>query len=372
MSTDLNMEYQEVKFGEIAKHISKRVEPSETTLKIYVGLEHLDPDSLKITRHGVPSDVAGQKLLVKKGQIIFGKRRAYQRKVAVADWDCICSAHAMVLEAIPGKILPEFLPFFMQSNQFMDRAVEISEGSLSPTIKWKILAEQKFSIPTISSQKKCVLILEKLLSVITQHVELKKTLTLLKKIQLQDLFNTNKGKWIEIKVCEFGKIITGNTPSKADDKNYGAHINWCTAEDLSGKYVYDSKLKLSEAGSKRARIIGPNNVLITCIASIGKNSITKVETAFNQQINGIELNENYDPEFVYYLFEANLDKMLAIAGFTAVSIINKSNFENLKLKIPEDQATRYLIGNRLKKIDYLLESLDFKTNSLINIYKSLV
>lgn len=153
MSTDLNMEYQEVKFGEIAKHISKRVEPSETTLEIYVGLEHLDPDSLKITRHGVPSDVAGQKLLVKKGQIIFGKRRAYQRKVAVADWDCICSAHAMVLEAIPGKILPEFLPFFMQSNQFMQKAVEISEGSLSPTIKWKTLEKQSFMIPKVEFTK---------------------------------------------------------------------------------------------------------------------------------------------------------------------------------------------------------------------------
>lgn len=156
MSTDLNMEYQEVKFGEIAKHISKRVEPSKTTLEIYVGLEHLDPDSLKITRHGVPSDVAGQKLLVKKGQIIFGKRRAYQRKVAVADWDCICSAHAMVLEAIPGKILPDFLPFFMQSSQFMERAVDISEGSLSPTIKWKVLENQIFKIPDIIFQKKII------------------------------------------------------------------------------------------------------------------------------------------------------------------------------------------------------------------------
>ncbi len=160
MSTDLNMEYQEVKFGEIANHISKRVEPSETTLEVYVGLEHLDPDSLKITRHGVPSDVAGQKLLVKKGQIIFGKRRAYQRKVAVADWDCICSAHAMVLEAIPGKILPEFLPFFMQSNQFMERAVEISEGSLSPTIKWKILEQQNFKIPKPEYQTQILNILK--------------------------------------------------------------------------------------------------------------------------------------------------------------------------------------------------------------------
>ena len=131
MSTDLNMEYQEVKFGEIAKHISKRVEPSETTLEIYVGLEHLDPDSLKITRHGVPSDVAGQKLLVKKGQIIFGKRRAYQRKVAVADWDCICSAHAMVLEAIPGlgeKRRRDLLNHFGGLQQLLGASQQELEG----------------------------------------------------------------------------------------------------------------------------------------------------------------------------------------------------------------------------------------------------
>jgi len=141
-----------VTFGDMAKHISKRVEPSETKLNIYVGLEHLDPDSLKIKRHGVPSDVSGQKLLVKKGQIVFGKRRAYQRKLAVANWDCICSAHAMVLEANPETVVTEFLPYFMQSGVFMNRALDISEGSLSPTIKWKILEIQKFIIPSIEIQ----------------------------------------------------------------------------------------------------------------------------------------------------------------------------------------------------------------------------
>lgn len=145
-----------VKFGDIAKHISKRVEPSETELEIYVGLEHLDPDSLKIKRHGVPSDVEGQKLLVKKGQIIFGKRRAYQRKVAVADWDCICSAHAMVLEANPENIIPEYLSIFMQSNEFMERSIAISEGSLSPTIKWKTLSAQKFFIPPVEKQERII------------------------------------------------------------------------------------------------------------------------------------------------------------------------------------------------------------------------
>ncbi len=152
--------WETMKFGDVAKHISKRVEPSETEIEIYVGLEHLDPESLKIKRHGVPSDVGGQKLLVKKGQIIFGKRRAYQRKVAVADWDCICSAHAMVLEANPNKVVPEFLPFFMQSDAFMKRAVAISEGSLSPTIKWKALASQSFIFPSLERQQELIPLLK--------------------------------------------------------------------------------------------------------------------------------------------------------------------------------------------------------------------
>lgn len=153
-------DWQVVKFGDIAKSVSKRVEPSATDLKKYVGLEHLDPDSLKIKRYGTPNDVKGQKLLVKQGQIIFGKRRAYQRKVAVADWDCICSAHAMVLEAVPEKILPDFLPFVMQSDIFMNRAVTISEGSLSPTIKWKTLAQQTFVIPSKIKQSNLLKLLK--------------------------------------------------------------------------------------------------------------------------------------------------------------------------------------------------------------------
>lgn len=183
--------WQMVKFGDIAKHISKRVEPSETDLEIYVGLEHLDPDSLKIKRHGVPSDVEGQKLLVKKGQIIFGKRRAYQRKVAVADWDCICSAHAMVLEANTRNVIPEFLPFFMQSDVFMNRAVAVSEGSLSPTIKWKVLAEQTFPLPSRDEQKSALQLMNKLDSLTDIQESVLESLSLLKIKTENELFFGN-------------------------------------------------------------------------------------------------------------------------------------------------------------------------------------
>ncbi|CAN7202246.1 restriction endonuclease subunit S [Caballeronia sp. LjRoot31] len=142
------------RFDQMATNVNVRIDnPSESGMEHYVGLEHLDAGSLKIRRWGTPDDVEATKLMFKKGDIIFGRRRAYQRKLGVADFDGICSAHAMVLRAKPEVVLPEFLPFFIQGDLFMDRAVEISVGSLSPTINWKTMAVQEFSLPPIDEQR---------------------------------------------------------------------------------------------------------------------------------------------------------------------------------------------------------------------------
>lgn len=151
--------WQMIRFDEIAENVNDRVDPAETNLEVYVGLEHLDSESLKIHRSGTPTDVIGQKLGFQKGDIIFGKRRAYQRKLAVAESAGICSAHAMVLRAKANAIDPKFLPFFMQSDMFMERAVDISVGSLSPTINWKTLRAEQFPLPPKDEQRRIAKIL---------------------------------------------------------------------------------------------------------------------------------------------------------------------------------------------------------------------
>ena len=113
MSTQsLKPGWEMVKFSDIVQNVALRVDPSEAKTDIYVGLEHLDPSTLHLRKWGHPFDVIGQKLAFKKGDVIFGRRRAYQRKLAVAEFDGICSAHAIVVRAKPRMILPEFLPFF--------------------------------------------------------------------------------------------------------------------------------------------------------------------------------------------------------------------------------------------------------------------
>lgn len=151
--------WRTVRFDRIAHNIAERVEPAQADTDIYVGLEHLDPDSLRLNRWGTPSDVEGTKLRFYPGDIIFGRRRAYQRKLAVAEFEGICSAHAMVLRAKPDVCLPEFLPFFLQSDRFFERAMAISVGSLSPTINWKTLAVQEFPLPPLNEQRRITEIL---------------------------------------------------------------------------------------------------------------------------------------------------------------------------------------------------------------------
>ncbi len=151
--------WKRMAFGQFAESVNERVEPADAAEEIYVGLDDLDSGSLHIRRWGKGSDVIGTKLRFRKGDIIFGRRRAYQRKLAVAEVDGICSAHAMVVRAKPAVVLPEFLPFLMMSDRFMKRAVEISVGSLSPTINWTTLKLEEFDLPPLDQQRRLAEIL---------------------------------------------------------------------------------------------------------------------------------------------------------------------------------------------------------------------
>jgi len=372
MSTDVNMEYQEVKFGEIAKHISKRVEPSETTLEIYVGLEHLDPDSLKITRHGVPSDVAGQKLLVKKGQIIFGKRRAYQRKVAVADWDCICSAHAMVLEAVTGKILPEFLPFFMQSNQFMERAVDISEGSLSPTIKWKNLENQSFLIPDINEQSRVIdraLAIDKVRSINKQLLNKKSEI-------INILFNSEKSSGNKVKLGAICEIIRGASPRpKGDPKYYGGDIPRVMTADMNrdGKIVYPCIDFLTELGAQKSRMLPQGSLIMICsggVDTVGLPSFLGVDACIHDGIIGLSNLDTKEciPEYLYYYLKINQFNLNANATHGGVFVnLTTDILKKFVLNLPSLDIQDKLV-KKANMIEETINLLDQKLKTLDSLY----
>lgn len=259
------------RFDEIAKNISERVDPNNTDLKVYIGLEHIDSDSIHIKRTGTPDDVNGQKLRFYPGDVIFGRRRAYQRKAAIATTNGFCSAHALVLRANPDVIEPELFPFFLHSDAFMHRAVDISVGSLSPTINWGTLKHQEFLLPPKDQQAQ----LAELLWAMDEVVE-KELATLIK---LDTLRESTEKEYFRLKALKpeidaaifFDNIADGTHDTPAKNKT-GYKL-------LTSKNINKNKLDLEtdyfickedyEAVNKRSKV-DLNDILFGMIGTVGQ------------------------------------------------------------------------------------------------------
>lgn len=148
--------WRRVKFGDVVRLSKARSQnPLADGFERYLGLEHLEPGDLRIRSWGNVADGVTFTNVFKPGQVLFGKRRAYQRKVAVADFAGVCSGDIYVLESKDaGVMLPELLPFICQTDAFFEHAVGTSAGSLSPRTNWTSLADFDFSLPPIDDQER--------------------------------------------------------------------------------------------------------------------------------------------------------------------------------------------------------------------------
>lgn len=161
--------------------------------------------------------------------------------------------------------------------------------------------------------------------------------------------------WEQRKLGELGTITTGNTPSTSIPDYYSDDgIVWVTPTDICENITFESARKLSDLGQQVGRVVPKNTILVTCIASIGKNTMLGNTGSFNQQINGLTPNENkYDPYFL--LTESALwsAKMKGSAASGTMQIVNRTEFSELKTWLPsliEQQA----IGAFFKQLDNLI------------------
>jgi type I restriction enzyme, S subunit len=150
-----------VKFGDVVRN-ANLVErnPDEAGIERIVGLEHIDAENLHIRRWSTPEDGTSFTRKFVPGQTLFGKRRAYQRKVAFAEFEGICSGDILTFESKdPEGLLPEFLPFICQTDRFFEHALGTSAGSLSPRTSWEALKDFELPLPPIAEQKRIAEIL---------------------------------------------------------------------------------------------------------------------------------------------------------------------------------------------------------------------
>ena len=207
------------RFEQIAINSKDKKKPTEEDRFTYLGLEHLDSGSLRVTRFG--SDVApiGEKLVMRKGDVLFGKRRAYQKKVAIAPFDGIFSAHGMVLRPREDVVDKHFFPLFISSDYFLDAAIKISVGSLSPTINWRDLKDLEFELPDIDTQRKLATILWSVVDTMESYKKLIAATDELVKSQFMEQFGDPKSnpKGLPImRIGQFGTVKGGKRLPKGE------------------------------------------------------------------------------------------------------------------------------------------------------------
>ncbi len=181
-----------------------------------VGLEHLIPQEIKFSGYDVDTENTFTKTF-KKGQILFGRRRAYLKKAAIADFDGICSGDITVIEAIPGKVDPLLLPFIIQNDKFFDYAVSRSAGGLSPRVKWEHLKDYEFDLPPIEEQR---ILADKLWAAYRLKESYKKLLTatqeMVKSQFIEMYYNTHNKQTLE-SVCPI--MNKGITPKYVESSS---------------------------------------------------------------------------------------------------------------------------------------------------------
>jgi type I restriction enzyme S subunit len=151
--------WKTVRFGEVVENLNETCDPEEAGLARFIGMEHLEPGSLYIRSWGNVADSTTFTRRCRAGQVLFGKRRAYQRKVALAEFDAVVSGDIYVLAPTGDRLLPELLPFLCLSERFFQHAVGTSAGSLSPRTNWSSLATFEFALPPLDQQRRIAEIL---------------------------------------------------------------------------------------------------------------------------------------------------------------------------------------------------------------------
>ena len=271
---------------------------------------------------GFTNDADG---LIKGGEglIIFGD---HTRELKFVDFDFVPGADGIkILKPVKALDL-KFAFYFLQSQDLPN------EGY---SRHFKYLKALEVPLPPLEEQKRIAGILDeadrvrkKTQALIDKYDELAQSLFL-------DMFGdpvTNPKGWEVKPLGELFQISTGKTPSTKDSENFNGNIPFVTPPDFNSDDETDRFL--SEKGAAQSRIVPKGSLLVTCIGSIGKTKIVDLPSCFNQQINAIEIGSGWHPEVLELAVQGMRSVLEAAASATTVPILNKGNFQKIKVFVP--------------------------------------
>ena len=293
--------WKKYRFDEVCKQINvTSKKPEADGLHYVIGLEHIEPGNLHITKwETLEKETTFTRKFV-KGQVLFGRRRAYQRKVAYAEFDGICSGDILVFEAIEENLIPELLPFLIQSDGFFEKALSTSAGSLSPRTKFKELADYEFLLPPKDEQKRLAELLWAADEMIEKEKKELEKITELYEHLVDSLFSNKK----KISFGECANINEKSLSAKTSSEYKFHYID--IASIVSPKHLGPlTEYAFSEAPSRARRIVNYNDIVMSLVRPYLK-SFVQIKNNIDNLIAStgtavVSAKPNNDTDFLFHL-----------------------------------------------------------------------
>ena len=351
-----------MKLGDIARENRETYKGDKTGIPI-VGLEHLIPQELTFEDYDIDVDNTFTKVF-HKGQILFGRRRAYLKKAAVANFDGICSGDITVIEAIPGKVDKNLLPFIIQNDALFDYAVSRSAGGLSPRVKWEQLSDYEIELPSLEEQK---VLADKLWAAYRLTEGYKKLIAAIDemvKSQFIEMFKYSQ----RIELGSLATFINGSAFKPEEWYKEGLPIvriqNLTQPEAQYNYYNGDVAKKV---------LIRRGDILVSWSATLGVFTWNEGDACLNQHIFKVIFDKlDVDKTFFIYTVQNVLDKMYKKAHGSTMKHVTKKIFDSTEVVYPSKDDQRHFVeiachADKSKfELKQCIENIDKVIKSLIN------
>ncbi len=343
--------WKKYRFDEVCRQVNEATKnPAAEGLDHVIGLEHIEPNNLHITHWDTLEKETTFTRKFKKGQVLFGRRRAYQRKVAYAEFDGICSGDILVFEAIENVMLPELLPFLIQSDGFFQKALETSAGSLSPRTKFKELADYEFLLPPKPEQKR----LAALLWAADEMIEKEKR----ELEKMEELYNNRIESMFTAEKVAFGECanINENTLSANTPSDY-RFLYIDIASIVSPKHLGPlTEYSFADAPSRARRIVKNNDIVVSLVRPYLK-AFVQIKDSRNNLIAStgtavVSAKPDNNTDFLFHMlfsksFMTFCENRMNGTNYPAITPVDLCHF-----KIPFfNHSEQILIANELNALD---------------------
>lgn len=350
-----------VRFDEIARECRETFKGSFTDMPI-VGLEHIEPYDMKLKNYEVNVETTFTKQF-HEGQILFGRRRAYQHKACVATFDGICSGDITVIEPIEGKVYPDLLPFIIQNDDFFEHAIKGSNGALSPRVKWEHMANFEFNLPSLAEQKVLAEKLWAAYEVKQSYLKMIAATEEMVKAQFVEMF---KG-CSKIGLGELATFINGTAFKPEDWSTEGLPIvRIQNLNDESSDYNY-----YNGDCSKKVKI-NNGDILVSWSATLGVFLWNKDKALLNQHIFKVVFDKvEIDKEFFFYTVSVVLDDMSKHTHGSTMKHIVKREFDKFPVAYPSIEMQREF-ARIARQADKSVSELRKSVEAIDKVIKSLI